>query len=433
MNVLMFGWEFPPHISGGLGTACHGLAKGLSGLQDIQLTFVVPKSRGDEKGNSCRLIGANHVVLKTKWQKKFEEYAVFDVVDIFSDIIPYQTPEEFWLKKNNRLTRNTRFVEINEEGKIDFTGSYGHTLFQEIRNYALIAGQIAEETPVDIVHAHDWLAYPAGIAAARICRVPLIIHVHATEFDRSGGDVDPRVYSIEREGMETADRIIAVSNLTRQMIIEKYGIPPKKVVTIYNAVESLSEEEKQILKNGLSGKIVSFIGRITRQKGPEYYVEAAQLVLQKMDDVRFVMAGSGNQMEDIIEQVARLGLSGKFHFTGFLGHDEVYRLLKISSVFVMPSVSEPFGIAPLEALRYNVPIIISRQSGVSEILKYAIKTDFWDTLAIADAIYGLLNYPALSGLMIRKGREEAGNLTWNHVAEEVFRIYQQVFHPYRLL
>jgi glycosyltransferase involved in cell wall biosynthesis len=426
MNVLMFGWEFPPHISGGLGTACQGLAKGLSGLPDIQLTFVVPKSWGDEKGNSCRLIGANQVVLKTKWQKKTKESEVFDVFNVYSDIIPYQTPEEFWLKKNRRHIRNTRFVEVNDEGKIDFTGTYGHTLFQEIRNYALVASQLAEETPVDLVHAHDWLAYPAGMAAASKAGVPLIIHVHATEFDRSGGDVDPRVYSIEREGMEAADRIIAVSNMTRQIIIEKYGIPPKKVATIYNAVESLTEEEKQILKKGLSGKIVSFIGRITQQKGPEYYVEAAKLILQKMDNVRFVMAGSGNRMEGIIEQVARLGLSDKFHFTGFLGSDEVYRLLKISSVFVMPSVSEPFGIAPLEALRFNVPVIISRQSGVSEILKYVIKTDFWDTHAIADAIYGLLNYPALSSLMIRKGREEAGNLSWNHVAEEVYRIYQQV-------
>jgi glycosyltransferase involved in cell wall biosynthesis len=430
MKILMFGWEFPPHISGGLGTACQGLAKGLSGLPDIQLTFVVPKSWGDEKGNSCRLIGANQVVLKSKWQEKNESSEVFELYKVQSDIIPYQTPEEFWLEKNRRHIRNTRFVEVNNEGKIDFTGSYGQTLFREIRNYALIAVQIAKENSADLIHAHDWLAYPAGIAAARISGVPLIIHVHATEFDRSGGDIDPRVYSIEREGMEAADRIIAVSNLTRRTVIEKYGIHPNKVVTIYNAVESLSENEKESLKNGLSGKIVSFIGRITQQKGPEYFVEAAQLILQKMDDVRFVMAGSGNRMDGIIEQVARSGLSDRFHFTGFLSVDEVNWLLKISNVFVMPSVSEPFGIAPLEAMRFSVPVIISRQSGVSEILKYVIKTDFWDTYAIADAIYGLLNYPALSGLMIEKGREEAGNLSWNNVAEEVYMIYQQVSHYY---
>jgi glycosyltransferase involved in cell wall biosynthesis len=428
MKILMFGWEFPPHISGGLGTACHGLVKGLSGLPDIQLTFVVPKSWGDEKRNSCRLIGANQVVLENKWQEKIEYSEGLELYKVHSDIIPYQTPEEFWLKKNRRLIRNTRFVEVNAEGKIDFTGSYGHTLFREIRNYALIARQIAEENTVDLVHAHDWLAYPAGIVAARVSRVPLIIHVHATEFDRNGGDIDPRVYAIEKEGMEAADRIIAVSNLTRRTIIEKYGIDPKKVVTIYNGVETLSENEKVSLKNGLSGKIVAFIGRITQQKGPEYFVEAAQLVLQKMDDVRFVMAGSGNKMDSIIEQVARSGLSDRFHFTGFLSVDEVNRLLKISNVFIMPSVSEPFGIVPLEAMRCSVPVIISRQSGVSEILKYAIITDFWDAHAMADAIYGLLNYPALSALLIKKGREEAGNLSWENVAEEVFRIYQQVSH-----
>ena len=430
MNVLMFGWEFPPHISGGLGTACQGLAKGLSKLPDIQLTFVVPKSWGDEKGNSCRLIGANQVALKSKWQEKKTESEGFDLVNVRSDIIPYQTPEEFWLEKKRRHIRNTRFVEVNEDGKIDFTGLYGPTLFQEIRNYSLIARQIAEENPADLVHAHDWLAYPAGMAAARISGAPLIVHVHATEFDRSGGEIDPKVYSIEREGMEAADRIIAVSNLTRQTVIEKYGIHPRKVVTIYNAVESISENEKESLKNGLSGKIVSFIGRITQQKGPEYFVEAARLILQKMENVRFVMAGSGNRMDNIIEQVARSGLSDRFHFTGFLRVDEVNRLLKISQVFVMPSVSEPFGITPLEAMRCGVPVIISRQSGVSEIVKYAIKTDFWDTHAMADAIFGLLNYPALSGLMIEKGRKEAGNLSWNHVAEEVFKIYQQVFQPY---
>jgi glycosyltransferase involved in cell wall biosynthesis len=428
MKILMFGWEFPPHISGGLGTACHGLVKGLSGLPDIQLTFVVPKSWGDETGNSCRLIGANQVVLESKWLEKIEVSEGFKQINIQSDIIPYQTPEDFWLEKKKRFMQNTRFVEVNAEGKIDFTGAYGHTLFREIRNYALIARQIAVKESVDLVHAHDWLAYPAGMVAARVSGVPLIIHVHATEFDRNGGSIDPRVYSIEREGMEAADRIIAVSNLTRQTIIQKYGVDPRKVVTIYNGVESLSQDEKESLKNGLSGKIVSFIGRITQQKGPEYFVEAAQLVLQKMDDVRFVMAGSGNKMDSIIEQVARAGLSDRFHFTGFLSVNEVDRLLKISHVFIMPSVSEPFGIVPLEAMRCSVPVIISRQSGVSEILKNAIITDFWDTHAMADAIYGLLNYPALSGLLTQKGREEAGNLSWNHVAEEVAKIYQQVSH-----
>jgi glycosyltransferase involved in cell wall biosynthesis len=426
MKVLMFGWEFPPHISGGLGIACHGLAKALSGLPGIQLTFVVPKKGGDEIMPSCRLIGANQVKLKRKWIIKKEKSDAFECIKVRSDIIPYQTPEQFWSGKNKRLVRDTRFIEVNDEGKINFSGSYGHNLFEEIRNYAIIAGQIAEEDSYDIIHAHDWLAFPAGISAARTTGKPLIIHVHATEFDRSGGDINPQVYAIEREGMEAAGHIIAVSNLTRQTVIEKYGIHPKKVSTIYNAVEPFSEHEKENLKKGLSGKIVSFIGRITLQKGPEYFVEAALLVLRKMNNVRFVMAGSGDRMDAVTAQVARLGISDKFHFTGFLKYEEVFRLLRISNVFVMTSVSEPFGIAPLEAIRYGVPVILSRQSGVSEILNYCIKTDFWDTYAIADAIYGLLNYPVLSGFMVENCSRQAGNLSWNHVAEEVFRIYQEM-------
>jgi glycosyltransferase involved in cell wall biosynthesis len=328
--------------------------------------------------------------------------------------------------KSKRYRTEKRFVEVDEEGRVEFSGDYGPSLFGEIRNYALLAGQIAADSPFDIIHAHDWPAFPAGITAARVSGRPLIIHVHATEFDRSGGDIDTSIYSIEKEGMEAADRIIAVSNLTRRVIIEKYGIHPKKVFTVYNAVETLTDEEKNHYRNGLKGKIVSFIGRVTLQKGPEYFVEAADLVLRKMDGVRFVMAGNGDRMNAIVGHVARLGISDKFHFTGFLRNNEVSRLLQISHVLVMPSVSEPFGIVPLEAMRFGVPVIISRQSGVSEILRNVVKTDFWDTYAIADAIYGLLNYPALSELLTRKGKEEAGNLSWDQVAREVYRIYNEV-------
>ena len=426
----MFGWEFPPHISGGLGTACHGLARGLSQLAGVQLTFVVPKSWGDEDQSDFRLIGANQIPVNLKRLKKEEEIKC-DYLEVKSEIIPYQTPEEFWRQKSRRYGKKSKFIEVNEKGKIEFTGLYGDSLYQEIRNYGAIAGEIAGENSFDLIHAHDWLAYPAGIAVKKLTGKPLVIHVHATEFDRSGGDVNPQVYSIEREGMETADRVITVSNLTRRTVIGKYGIDPGKVITIYNAVEPLTEAEKNLIKRGISDKIVTFLGRITLQKGPEYFIEAASLVLQKMNHVRFVMAGSGDKMDAMVEQVARLGIADKFHFTGFLHGGEVYRMLQISDVFVMPSVSEPFGIVPLEARLSNVPVIVSHQSGISEIIHPALKIDFWDTYAMADAIYGLLNYPSLARLFVEKGRKEAGNLTWENVAGEVFKIYQQLLnvHP----
>ncbi len=423
----MFGWEFPPHISGGLGTACCGLTRGLTEVGGVSLLFVVPRAWGDEETAGISLMGANQIpVVYTRSVEKETWETVTEQIRVNSPLLPYQSPEEFWALKSRSYPKGTRFVEVTEAGTIPFTGSYGPTLFEEIRRYALVAGQIAISNDFDVIHAHDWMAYPAGIEASRRSGKPLVIHVHATEFDRSGGNINSIVYNIEREGMEAAGRIIAVSNLTRHTIIEKYRIPPRKVVTVYNAAEPLTEEEKKGIKKGITEKIVTFMGRITYQKGPEYFVEAAALVLSRMENVRFVMAGSGDMMEAMIGHAARLGITGHFHFTGFLRGDDAYRMLRMSDVFVMPSVSEPFGIVPLEAMLANVPVIISRQSGVAEVLRYAIKTDFWDTYALADAIYGLLNYPVLAHLFTERGKVEAGNLKWKNAAEEVLKVYRSL-------
>jgi glycosyltransferase involved in cell wall biosynthesis len=292
----------------------------------------------------------------------------------------------------------------------------------------MVSEIIAKNNTFDIIHAHDWLAYPAGIAAKNISGKPLIIHVHATEFDRSGGNVNPLVYAIEREGMEIASKIIAVSNLTRNTIIEKYHIPPKKVVTVYNAVEPLIPSENGILKKGVNEKVVTFLGRITMQKGPEYFIEAANLVLKKMHNVRFVMAGSGDMMDAMIARVAELEISDKFHFTGFLQGDDVFQMLEMTDVFVMPSVSEPFGIVPLEAMQSGVPVIISNQSGVAEILENAMKIDFWDTHAMADSIYGLLNYTSLAKIFSEEGKHEVRNLKWINSAEKVYKVYKNALN-----
>lgn len=428
MKVLMFGWEFPPHISGGLGTACYGLTKGLSELKDIQVLFVVPKEFGDEERSAINLIAANKIPVSQSQIQFQNSDARFEYLKVHSEIIPYVSEEEFWKLKNKRYENKPHFVKTADGMRIDFSGSYGPGLMEEIKNYALIAGIIAKNNNFDIIHAHDWLAYPAGIAAREVSGKPLVIHVHATDFDRSGGDVNPSVYAIEREGMEKADKIITVSNFTRKTVIEKYGIAPEKVKTVYNAVEPVEKSETLKIPKGINEKLVTFLGRITMQKGPEYFIEAAYLVLKKTESVRFVMAGSGDKMDEMVERVAQLGIADKFHFTGFLKGDDVHQMFQMTDVFVMPSVSEPFGIVPLEAMQADVPVIISNQSGVSEILEHAIKIDFWDIYAMADAIYGLLAYPALSEYLKKTGREEVGELKWTNSAKKVKEIYNSLLN-----
>jgi glycogen(starch) synthase len=425
MKVLMFGWEFPPHISGGLGTACYGLTRGMSSIPGLEILFVVPKAYGDEDQSRIRLVGAGDVSLDLRNVRKHKYLKDLSYIEINSNLVPYTSPEEYEELVKKSEHQGKRFVETKMGGKLKFTGTYGKDLFEEIANYAIVAGEIALKKDFDIIHAHDWLTYPAGIAAKRASGKPLVIHVHATDFDRSGGKVNPAVFEIEKIGMHLADKIIAVSNLTRNTVIEKYGIHPDKVVTVYNAVNPLPDDEKLQLKRGITDKVVTFLGRITLQKGPEYFVQAAYKVLQKMDNVRFVMAGSGEMLEKMILWTATLGIADRFHYTGFLKGDDVFRMFSISDVYVMPSVSEPFGISPLEAMQSNVPSIISHQSGVAEILKHAFKVDFWDVDAMADAIYALLNYPALSQMFRKYGVQEVNDMKWENSGQKVHSIYRE--------
>ena len=430
MKVLMFGWEFPPHISGGLGTASYGLTKGMTSLPDMEVLFVVPRMFGDEdKSTIKKLIGANQVPVSVRdieiegFLKKIRQVAVG--VGLF----PYVDPEIYERYSVKGFRGENKYITSDLGEKLHFTGKYGNSLMQEISDYAIVAGSIAAENTFDVIHAHDWLCYPAGISAKLVSGKPLVIHVHATDFDRSGGNVNPAVYYIEKQGMEAADKIITVSNLTRNIVIEKYGIVPEKVVTVYNAVEPIPENK--VMKNKdykSSEKIVTFLGRITMQKGPEYFVEAAGRVLERMNNVRFVMAGNGDMMNKMVKYAIRLGITDKFHFTGFLKGDEVRRMFNMSDVYVMPSVSEPFGISPLEAMQSNVPVIISRQSGVAEILEHAIKVDFWDVHALSDAIYGILNYPVLHSIFSRYGKYEANGLKWENSAKNVKDVYQSIIN-----
>ena len=427
MKVLMFGWEFPPHISGGLGTACYGLTKGMSTMDDIEILFVVPKTFGDEEQQTVKIVGANEIDLGDN----FTDYQAYlkkvNFIEASSNLIPYTSPEEYEKITQSEHARKKELIYTRLGGKLDFSGGYGPNLFQEIANYAVVAGKIAKLFDFDIIHAHDWLTYPAGIAAKSISGKPLVIHVHATDFDRSGGSVNPGVYDIERHGMHAADRIIAVSNLTRNTIINNYGVSADKVFTVYNAVEPVEAFPDIAEMKRMGDKIVTFLGRVTMQKGPEYFIEAAHRVLQKMSHVRFVMAGSGELLYRSIKRVADLRIGSNFHFTGFLKGDDVKKMFALSDVYVMPSVSEPFGISPLEAMQSNVPVIISRQSGVSEILQHAIKIDFWDIDAMADAMYGILNYPGLSDFFIKHGKREVDSLKWENTAVKVREIYNTLF------
>ena len=427
MRVLMFGWEFPPHIAGGLGTACYGIVKGLA-YNGVQTLFVMPSASGDEDQSAAKIINASDVPVESFDSTVDEFLDKVKFVRIGSNMIPYVDPEEFheMVESERRLQSENLTKCIGT--KFRFSGRYGSNLMEEVAHYAMVGGTIAMEhkDEFDIIDAHDWLTYLAGIAAKELTGKPLVVHVHATSFDRGTEDqIDSRVYDIEKRGMMAADKVIAVSDLTRNIVINKYGIDPEKVVTVHNAVDFSGRENVKV-ERGVRDKVVTFLGRITFQKGPEYFIEAAAKVLKRTKGVRFVMAGSGDMMNRCIRHVAKLGISDRFHFTGFLRGAEVQKMFAMSDVYIMPSVSEPFGISPLEAMRSNVPAIISNQSGAAEVLKYAFKVDFWDVDAMADDIYALLKYPALADFAAREGYEEVNRLKWNIATAKLKNIYESV-------
>ena len=428
MRVLMFGWEFPPHIAGGLGTACYGIVKGLA-YNGVQTMFVMPSASGDEDRSAADIINASEIPVEVSSTMNVDDFLdKVQFVHIGTNMVPYLDPAEFHSLVEEDRKRQVRDFSIHYGQTYKFSGKYGSNLMEEVARYAMVGGTIAmtHKGEFDVIHAHDWLTYMAGIAAKRLSGKPLVVHVHATSFDRSSdNNIDTRVYDIEKRGMEAADRVITVSDLTRNIVITKYGIDPSKVVTVHNAVDFSGRSEIQV-ERGVKEKVVTFLGRITFQKGPEYFIEAAAKILKKCKNVRFVMAGSGDMMNRSIRQVARLGISDRFHFTGFLRGAEVQKMFALSDVYVMPSVSEPFGISPLEAMRSGVPSVISRQSGAAEVLKYAFKVDFWDVDAMADEIYALLQYPALADFASKYGYDEVNTLKWNNAAAKIKSVYESV-------
>ncbi len=412
----MFGWEFPPHILGGLGTASYGLTKGMHANGNMDITFVIPKPWGDEERGFAKIIGASNTPIA--WRDVSWDY-------VESRIGKVMDPQTYFDLRDH-IYADFNYMHLNDLGCIEFSGRYPDNLVEEINNYSIVAGVIARTVDFDIIHAHDWLTYPAGIHAKNVTGKPLVIHVHASEFDRSRGKPNPTVFAIEKDGMNNADHICTVSDLTRRTVIEKYGIDPAKVTTVHNAVIPLDDELLNLQRKETKDKVITFLGRITMQKGPEYFVEAAAKVLRKNKNVRFVMAGGGDMEKDMIRLAAKRNIADRFHFTGFLRGKEVYQMFRDSDVYVMPSVSEPFGISPLEAMEMGVPSIISKQSGCAEILNNVIKTDYWDVDAMADAMHSIITNKALYDTLRDRGIEEIHGITWEKAGKKVIDIYNRV-------
>ena len=448
MKVFMLGWEFPPFISGGLGTACYGLTKAMSKL-GMEVIFALPKSIDDAFSSHVKLLSPGSLVGKPKMRFSGEVIAGQERTDVVYDHLrnvqfheiesmlePYNRPEQY-TERFEELIKNKR-LSVSKDGDIlgdfedleDFSddadsGDYCGDMFHEIHRYAGSAVRLAVHEDFDVIHAHDWMTYPAGIAVAAVTGKPLVVHVHSTEFDRSGEHVNQVIYDIERKGMHSADKVITVSHLTRNIVISRYGVTGDKCEVVYNGVEPSGDGPQEIARTGIKSneKIVLFLGRITMQKGPEYFLEAAKRVLSEMDNVKFVMAGSGDMMNGIIEMAADLGIGDKVLFTGFLRGKDVQRVYEMADIYVMPSVSEPFGIAPLEALNHDVPVLISNQSGVAEVLTHALKVDFWDVDEMANKILAVLKYPPLQMTLREHGNFEVRKLRWEDAAANCAKVY----------
>ncbi len=401
----MYGWEFPPHNSGGLGVACYGLARALI-AEGTDVAFVLPR-RMPVGLPGCTFRFADEAHLLTGEQA--EQFAS-----------GYITEERLAFLRG-------KFPELH----------YGPSLYDEVLAYAARAPFVALAERADVIHAHDWLSFPAGIAAKEVTGLPLVVHVHATEFDRTGfGSVNQNVYDIERRGMHEADLVVAVSEYTRGIIIERYGVAPEKVVVVHNgidpddtAVHHIPYDSLDRLKEHGWG-VVLFVGRLTMQKGPDYFLRAAKKVLEYRPNAIFVVAGSGDMERQIINDAAYLGIADKVLFAGFTRGNELSRLYRLADVVVMPSVSEPFGIVPLEALLNGTPVLLSRQSGVSEVVRSALRVDFWDTDEMANKILGILTYPPLREVLRAEGGAEARRQLWRTAARKCIMMYERVVRTF---
>jgi glycosyltransferase involved in cell wall biosynthesis len=396
MKILMYGWEFPPLISGGLGVACYGIVQSLLAA-GAEVELALPNV-------------SEHLFTN-------EHLHYLDALSTDATAAPLAQPLlQPYLSANQYLSLKEKQVHA---------ALYGKDLWEEVHRYAETAGKLALNTPHDIIHAHDWLTILAGMKAKQLSHKPLVFHVHALEVDRCPQHIYQAVYDIEKLGLEAADRIIAVSQYTKNIIIEKYGIAAEKISVVYNGLLTLPKKltVNKAQKNHFT---VLFLGRLTEQKGPYYFIKAAEKVLSVRQDVEFVLAGDGDQLPSLMQETARLDISQHIHFTGFLNPQDVEKIYQLSDIYVMPSVSEPFGISCLEAVSHQLPVIISKQSGVSEVLSHALKVDYWDTDKLAANILALLEYPALKKEMLMHSHKQLAKLTWDEAAKNIISVYNSL-------
>lgn len=427
-KVLMYGWEFPPFISGGLGVACYDITKALTEI-GIQVKFVLPNFPEENLGEldtHVELINSSKVKV---YHKELEEVISFfknriESFRVDTPLTPYIT-EEGYLSQLEAIQAHIEHNPITKSYNLNISSNYGKNLIEEVTRYAYVAGFIAKEVEHDLIHCHDWMTVLAGIEAKRHSGKPVIYHVHALETDRSGTNVNQRIYEIERFGLHNVDQIIAVSHYTKNQLIEKYGVDPEKISVVHNAISKVkvNSNVKRKVNKKPNEKIVLFLGRVTFQKGPDYFLEAAAKVCKLNDKVKFVVAGHGDMTHKLIERAAELKLGNKVVFTGFLKRDEVEALFRSADVYVMPSVSEPFGLSSLEAVLFDVPVIMSKQSGVGEVLANALKVDFWDVDELANQIMAVIKYPALNNQLQKAAAEELKTIQWEHSARKIEEIY----------
>lgn len=416
MKVLMFGWEFPPAKNYGLGRVCYNLTKGLY-HNNVDITLVLPKLPEPFEEAFLNLIDASELPVK-----------VSDKVDIrtIKSILSAYIGEGEYSARLKHLIENGFVIDGKDT-------MYGANLFNEIERYASQAYDIAKTEDFDIIHAHDWMTARAGEEAKRASGKPFIMHVHSTEVDRSTGNPDPLKYDLERRGMFASDKIIAVSELTKKKIVEHYGIDPEKIEVIHNAVHEITERyrERILPKIHKNDKVVLFLGRLTIMKGPEYFLQAAKRVLEKRKRVKFVFVGDGDLMNSMINLAVQLGIQKHVIFAGALGWQDVDKAFQMANVYVMPSVTEPFGVVALESMKNGTPAIISKQSGVSEMIKNVLKVDFWDTDDMAEKILSILKYGPLSRDLKENAQKEVDKITWDRQSKKIADIYKSVVSEFK--
>ncbi|WP_193214737.1 glycosyltransferase, partial [Luteolibacter marinus] len=403
IRVLKLGWEFPPLINGGLGVACLGLSQALA--KHVDLRVIVPRSAPEADFDGFTLTGLNNLKVDdlkgAEGKYHYESFAEIQRVPIELD--PYASDETLTTTSKIMVDagEQVRFSQTTRNQLDQFkTGElYGSDLGTKVIEFSKVAAKMAMLLDFDVVHAHDWMTFLAGVEVKKATGKPLVIHVHASQYDRAGADARGWIFDLEKYGMEQADIIIPVSRYTGQICAGHYGADPAKIRPVHNGAEPVKVFST---KKPFPEKLVLFLGRLTAQKGPEFFLEIAAKVLEKNRNVRFVMAGTGERLKPLAESTAFRGLGGYLHFTGFLNKEKVNELLSMTDIYCMPSVSEPFGLSALEAAQFGIPAVISKQSGVAEVLKGALKADFWDVDVMAQHIIDLIEDDELRAKVVKQ-------------------------------